>query len=143
MSTSNDQLEANKAVVRQFWEAFSTSRFDDALALLDASATWWVAGTTDISGTYSKAQFGELVTGIGEGTEGGIQVTPKNMTAEDDRVSMEAESFGKMKNGKIYNNIYHFQHVLRNGKLLAVREYMDTQHVQDVFGADESSLEEE
>jgi uncharacterized protein len=136
VSSNQDVLEANKAVVRKFWRAFSASRFDEALDLLDADATWWVAGTTDISGTYTKPQFSELVTGIAEGTDGGIQVTPTNFTAEGDRVAMEAESYGRLKNGKLYNNLYHFQHVLRDGKLVAIREYLDTQHVQDVFGAD-------
>lgn len=138
MKHDQDLLEANKAVVREFWEAFSASRFDAALDLLDTAATWWVAGTTDISGTYTKAQFTELVMGIAEGTDGGIQVTPSTLTAEGDRVAMEAESYGRMRNGKIYNNFYHFQHVLRDGKLIAVREYLDTQHVQDVFGADQT-----
>ena len=143
MSTTDDTLESNKAVVRRFWEAFSESRFDDALALLDPDATWWVAGSTDISGTYSKQQFSELVAGVAEGTEAGIRMTPKHMTAEGDRVAMEAESYGRMTNGKIYNNFYHLQHVLRDGKLVAVREYMDTQHVQDVFGGDGNPDEEE
>ncbi|MEQ9005427.1 MAG: nuclear transport factor 2 family protein [Pseudomonadales bacterium] len=138
MKNDHDLLEANKAVVLAFWKAFSESRFDAALELLDADATWWVAGTTDISGTYTKAQFTELVMGVAEGTDGGIQVTPTNLTAEGDRVAMEAESYGRMKSGKIYNNFYHFQHVLRDGKLITVREYLDTQHVQDVFGADQT-----
>jgi uncharacterized protein len=138
VSSEKDLLEANKAVVRKFWEAFSASRFDEALDLLDSDATWWVAGTTDISGTYSKQQFSELVTGIAEGTDGGIQVKPTNLTAEGDRVAMEAESYGQLKNGKIYNNLYHLQHVLRDAKLVAIREYLDTQHVQDVFGSNQA-----
>lgn len=128
-------LETNKAIVKRFWEAFSESRFDDALALLSAEATWWVAGTTNISGTYTKQAFAELVAGVSEGTEGGIQVTPTGMTAEDDRVSMEATSYGLMKDGKEYKNIYHFMHNVHDGKIRAVREYMDTEHVTEIFGA--------
>jgi uncharacterized protein len=135
VNTNHDLLEANKAVVLEFWKAFSASRFAEALDLLDADATWWVAGTTDISGTYGKQQFTELVMGIADGTVDGIQVKPSALTAEGDRVAMEGESYGRLKNGKVYNNFYHFQHVLRDGKLVAVREYLDTQHVQDVFGA--------
>jgi ketosteroid isomerase-like protein len=128
-------LEQNKALVREFWTAFSESRFDDALSLLADDATWWVAGTTDISGTFNKQEFSELVAGIGAETVAGIQVTPSLMTAEDDRVAMEAESYGKMKNGKIYKNIYHFMHVVQNGKIKAVREYMDTEHATETFGS--------
>ena len=128
-------LARNKAVVTSFWEAFSASSFDDALALLTDDASWWVAGTTDISGTYDKAQFAELVAGVADGTENGVQVTPSRMTAEGDRVSMEATSYGLMKDGKEYKNIYHFMHELRDGKICAVREYMDTEHVTEVFGS--------
>ena len=45
-------------------------------------------------------------------------------------------SFSELANGKVYNNLYNFQHVVRDGKIVAVREYLDTQHVQDIFGAD-------
>jgi ketosteroid isomerase-like protein len=127
-------IEENKAVVAQFWQHFSNSDFDAALALLSDDATWWIAGTTDISGTYSKAEFAALAKGIGENTENGIEVKALRVTAEDDRVAVEAESYGKLKNGKVYNNFYHLQHVVRDGKLTEIKEYLDTQHVQDVFG---------
>ena len=129
------ELEDNKALVRRFWEAFSESRFEDALALLSDDATWWVAGTTDISGKYSKPEFRELVMGVSEGTESGVQVTPTLLTAEGDRVSMEATSYGKMLDGKEYKNIYHFMHEVQDGRISAVREYMDTEHVTEIFGS--------
>jgi ketosteroid isomerase-like protein len=127
-------IEQNKAVVAQFWQHFSNSDFDAALALLSDDATWWIAGTTDISGTYSKSEFEELARGIGENTENGIEVKPLRVTAEDDRVAVEAESYGKLKNGRVYNNFYHLQHVVPDGKLTEIKESLDTQHVQDVFG---------
>ena len=128
------QTDTNKQIVKDFWAAFSASLFDEALGLLSDDATWWVAGTTSISGSYTKAQFADLVAGVAEGTEGGIQVTPTQMTAEAGRVSMEATSYGLMKDGKEYKNIYHFMHDLRDGKICAVREYMDTEHVTEIFG---------
>ena len=130
-------LEDNKLLVKQFWVAFSESRFDDALALLADDVTWWVAGTTDISGTNSKSEFAELIKGIGESTVAGIEVKPSLLTAEDDRVSMEAVSYGEMKSGKVYQNIYHFMHIVQDGKIRTVREYMDTEHVTEIFGGDE------
>ena len=120
-------IEQNKAVVAQFWQHFSDSDFDAALALLSDDATWWIAGTTDISGTYSKAEFEALARGIGENTENGIEVKPLRVTAEDDRVAVEAESYGKLTNGKVYNNFYHLQHVVHDGKLTEIKEYLDTQ----------------
>ncbi len=126
--------EANKELVRTFWKAFSESRFDDAFELLADDLVWWVTGTTDISGKYSKAEFRGLVNGVAENTKNGIQVTPTVMTAEDDRVAMEADSFGEMNDGRTYKNEYHFLHKIKDGKLCAVHEYMDTEHVTEIFG---------
>lgn len=125
----------NKILVTRFWEAFSESRFDDALAMLTDDATWWVAGKTDISGTYSKAEFAELVGQIGSSAPQGIRVSLTQLTAEDDRVSIEAKSYGEINNGKTYCNDYHFMMVCRDGKIAAVREYLDTEHVTEVFGS--------
>lgn len=125
--------EANKQLVTNFWKAFSASDFDTVLSLLADDSTWWVAGNFPISGTYSKKQFEALVKGLLEEVPKGISVTPKGMTAEEDRVAMEAESYGERKNGKIYNNKYHILHVIRDGKIIAAREYMDTQHANDIL----------
>ncbi len=133
-ASTTQALAANKALVSSFWQAFSESRFDDALALLADDATWSVKGKTHISKKYSKAEFAELVHGIADSTTAGITVTPTLMTAEDDRVSMEATSYGPLKNGRVYQNEYHFMHVVNGGKLAAVREYLDTEHVTEIFG---------
>ena len=131
--TDSTELAANKALVARFFEAFSNSRFDDALDLMDDSGTWWVSGTTDISGTYSKEEFRELATGITGGTKSGVQLTSTGMTAEGHRVAAEAVSDGETLAGKRYQNKYHFLFEVRDGKITAVREYMDPMHVREVF----------
>ena len=133
----SDQLAVttNKAVVRKFLEAFSESRFDDALDLMDDEGTWWVAGSTDISGTYTKEGFRELASGVAGGTRAGIRLSPTGITAEGDRVAVEAVSYGETLDGKRYLNQYHFLFEFKNGKFIAVREYMDPMHVREVFGA--------
>ncbi|CAG4884794.1 conserved protein of unknown function [Georgfuchsia toluolica] len=126
-------IEANKQVVTKFWAAFSVSDFDTALTLLGEDLKWWVAGDFAISGTYSKKQFGDLVKGLLDDVPKGIRVTPQIMTAEEDRVAMVAESYGKRKNGKIYNNKYHILHFIRDGKIIEAREYMDTKHCNEIL----------
>ncbi|MEQ8663471.1 MAG: nuclear transport factor 2 family protein [Gammaproteobacteria bacterium] len=125
----------NKALVTAFWAAFSAGRYDDAVAMLSDDATWWVAGSTDLSGTYTKSEFARLLGEVTASAPHGITVTPTLLTAEDDRVSVEAESYGEIANGKIYRNIYHFMMVIRDGRFSAVREYLDTEHVTEVFGS--------
>jgi len=128
--------EDNKKVVLNFWENFSAGKIDAALALLADNATWWVAGKPELfalAGTKTKAQFAEILKGLGTAMPKGLRVTPKAMTAEGDRVALEADSYGELANGKVYNNQYHFLMEVRNGKIQAVREYMDTQHAHAVL----------
>jgi ketosteroid isomerase-like protein len=126
--------ECNKKIVLQFWENFSAGDYSSALDMLSHDATWWVAGSTSLSGTYSKSEFSTLLEQVVPLAPNGLTVTPNLMTAEDDRVSVEATSYGEISNGKTYKNIYHFMMVINKGKIIAVREYLDTEHVTSVFG---------
>ena len=127
-------IEANKALVVKFWEAFSAGRMNEVLDLLTDDATWWVGGSTLLSGTYTKPAFAKLVEGVAGMAPKGIRVSPKLLTAEGDRVSVEAESYAEISNGRTYQNIYHFMMVVRDGKFSAIREYLDTEHVTATFG---------
>lgn len=124
----------NKALVSTFWEKFSAGDFAGATAMLSDDASWWVAGSTDLSGTYSKPEFIALLEQVTPLAPNGLRVTPSRMTAEDNRVSVEAESYGEISNGKTYRNIYHFMMEIGDGKITNVREFMDTEHVTEVFG---------
>ena len=62
-------------------------------------------------------------------------MTVKGTIAEGERVAMEAESYGELTNGRVYNQHYHFVFEFRDGKISAVREYLDTQHAHAVWFA--------
>lgn len=125
----------NKAVVTRFFEIFSSG---DVPALLDAMAdggSWWVSGRLEgMSGRYDKASFGPLVEGAKAiYKSGGLTITPVSMIAEGDKVAVEATGFAELTDGRNYEPQYHFLVTVRDGKVLEVREYMDTQHAKDTF----------
>lgn len=129
-------IEANKKLVLSYFENFSAGKVDAFLAHMTDTATWWIAGkpgSHGIAGTKTKAEFGELFRGSGAFLRNGLRITPKVLTAEDDRVAVEAESYGETVSGKIYNNEYHFLITVRDGKIQEVKEYMDTLHVKEVL----------
>jgi len=126
-------IAENKALVERFWAAFSAGRLDEALGLLGEDCTWWVAGTTALSKTYDKGEFATLLAGIAPLAPKGITVTPVALTAEGDRVAVEATSYAEFTNGRVYRNEYHFLMEVRDGRIVRVREYLDTEHVTATF----------
>lgn len=127
--------DRNKAVVTEFLEVFTSGDVDGILSRMTDDATWWVAGNIPgISGTKDKNAFREMVSGIAESTTtGAIRLTPLAFTAEGERVAVETESYAELKNGRVYNNLYHFLFVVRDGKIAAVKEFLDTEHTTAVF----------
>jgi ketosteroid isomerase-like protein len=63
----------------------------------------------------------------------GLRFDIQAMTAEGDRVAVEATSEGEHISGQTYTNEYHFLFEFRDGKLLRLKEYMDTEMVTDVL----------
>ncbi|HKZ72625.1 MAG TPA: nuclear transport factor 2 family protein [Steroidobacteraceae bacterium] len=66
-------------------------------------------------------------------TTDGLKMTVKSLIAEGDKVAVEFESYGPLRNGRVYNNEYHGLFTLRDDRICAVREYLDTQHVFATF----------
>ena len=125
--------EDSKKIVLGFFENLNAGNVAPALDALSDSATWWIQGNFPLSGTRTKAQFVELLGQLGASIDGALSLRIKGVTAEGERVALEAESFAKMKNGKTYQNRYHFLCEVRGGKIQAVREYLDTMHANEVL----------
>jgi uncharacterized protein len=124
-----------KAIVQRFLATFSTGDVPAILEAMADGATWQVMGGLEgMSGIYPKAEFGTLLQGaVALYREGALRITPRSLLAEGDRVAVEAESYATLKNGRVYNNVYHLLFELNDGRVLRVREYMDTQHAWQVF----------
>jgi ketosteroid isomerase-like protein len=102
-------------------------------------ATWRIPGKKELSptaGVYSKEKIGRLFRRMLEALTSGLQLTVTSSTCEGNRVSLEVSSRGDLKNGRLYRQEYHFLMEFRDGKIAAVREYLDTQHVHHVWVAE-------
>ncbi len=127
--------ESNKAIVADFFETFSKGDVPGVIDRMHDEGSWWVSGAIEgMSGTYPKAALAGLLDGARAlYREGALHITPTSMTAENDRVAVEATSFATMEDGGIYANSYHFLVTVRDGKVATVREYMDTIHARETF----------
>jgi len=127
--------EANKDLITEFMEVFGGGDVAEILSFMTDDATWWVAGTMEgISGTKNKKEFGEMLGGISANTvSGAIRLTPLAWTCQGDRVAVETESYSELKNGRVYNNLYHFVFVIKDGKIQRIKEFLDTEHTAAIF----------
>ena len=129
MNTPQD----NKATVSEFFAALNAG---DTAAIVNAYADDGCVetmGGTLISGVFSKAQIADSAGAIFEVFPQGLKFTIKDMIAEGNKVAVEASSEGEHVSGLTYSNDYHFLFEFGDGKLLRLKEYMDTEQVTDVL----------
>ncbi len=127
------QEEDNKQLVRLFFEAMSSGDVAFMVDAYDDAGTVQTMGNTLISGTYDKEQIRGFADGIYEAFPRGLSFTVLGITAEGERVAVEAESNGMHASGKNYNNFYHFLFTIRDGKILSLKEYLDTELVTEIL----------
>lgn len=124
--------EQNKQTATELFDRFSARDLAGVLDLLTDDATWRIVGKPELlsaAGAHSKEEIAGIFRGMAGQLPDGLKMTVKSLIAEGDKVATEVESYGKLQNGRVYNNEYHFAITFRDGRISAVREYMDTQHV--------------
>ncbi len=127
------EIERNKEIARKFFVSMSNG---DIAAIIDSYADdvkIYTMGNTLISGVSDKARAKEFAGSVLGAFPQGIRFVVHNLTAEGDRVAIEAESFATHVSGKPYNNKYHFFMRLRDGLITEFKEYMDTEMVTEVL----------
>lgn len=127
------EVEANKQLVARFFEAMSSGDVGFMVDAYDDAGTVQTMGNTLISGVYDKEQIRGFADGIYEAFPEGLSFTVIGVTAEGERVAVEAESRGKHASGRDYNNFYHFLFTIRNGKIVSLKEYLDTELATEVL----------
>jgi hypothetical protein len=127
--------EDNKAAVARFLGIFSEGNPEKTVAALADDVSWWVSGNLHgMSGTYDKEGFLKLIGGVSDVYEAPLKITPISMVAEGDKVAVEADSFARLKDGRVYEPRCHFLfRVAPDGRMAEVHEYLDTAHAQDIF----------
>ena len=129
-------LAGNKALAARFFACFDANDIAGALDTMAEDATWWIAGkpgTHPSVGPRTKEQMARLFRRMTGEMKDGLRMKVKGMVAEGDKVAVEVESRADLKNGRVYDQQYHVLIEIRGGKIAAVHEYLDTQHVLAVW----------
>ena len=138
----HNNSESNKTIVTHFFDALNRG---DVAFIVDAYAAdgcVQTMGNTLISGVFSREQVAASAGGIFEVFPNGLTFTILNMVGEGDKVAVEATSVGEHISGQTYSNEYHFLFEFQSGKLIRLKEYMDTERVTDVLCGGQRPLSE-
>ena len=65
----------------------------------------------------------------------GLAMNVGSCIAEGNSIALEAVSSGALRNGRQDRQEYHMLLRFRDGKIVSVREYLDTQHANDAWSA--------
>lgn len=129
----SDNSESNKAIIKQFFAALNQGDVDFIVNAYADTGCVQTMGNTLISGIFSREQIAATAGGIFDVFPEGLKFTPLSMVGEGDKVAVEATSEGMHISGRVYSNEYHFLFEFQDGKLLRLKEYMDTERVTDVL----------
>ena len=130
------QTEENKKVVRQFYEAGNRGDMETCFGLVADDIRWTNMGTTSLSGAYEgKPELMEKLLGPLFGQlKQGIHMEIRQLVAEGDHVVAVTSGTSETLDGRPYNNSYCWVIRIRDGKLVEVTEYSDTELITSVFG---------
>ena len=88
---------------------------------------WQIGKHLKTAGWHDMESTGRMAAKVFARLASPPKMTILSTTAEDDRVAIEAESHGRLVDGRSYENQYHF--LLRfdaDGKVVEFKEYLDT-----------------
>jgi ketosteroid isomerase-like protein len=128
--------ESNRRLAAEFFEHFGAGDVDGAVAMMSDDVQWWIAGKPEAlatAGVHDKEFMVRLFRRMLRQLTGGLQFTVLGTVAEGDKVAIELVSRGTFADGRVYNNEYHTLLTFRGGKIVAVREYLDTAHVLAIW----------
>jgi ketosteroid isomerase-like protein len=126
----NDDVAANKALVKEFFAALSRNDRNRLRSLVDPAGDWWTVSRR------SAAKVSEVLDQFDQlwrSTTSGMRLEVGTITAEGPRVAALAESHADFADGRHYNNLYHFLFSISRGRIEQLWEYADTAYARDVL----------
>jgi ketosteroid isomerase-like protein len=121
----NAMTQTNSEKVRKFFDALAKGQFPDDLLATDMEI--W----TLTSGRSERARFEGGVKLLASIFRGTLSYTVDTLITEGDRVAAEVRSRGTLPNGEPYSNDHVFTFLLRDARIVSVREYMNQTLVRE------------
>ena len=123
----------NERLVRVFLETLSSGDLEALRPQIHPDGSWEATGKSIPGAGITRGRdkiIDELLAPIrGMFEPGDPKIKILRVFSRDEWVAAETEAYGKLKNGKSYENRYAWIFEIRDGLVYAVREYMDTGYI--------------
>jgi len=125
----------NKAILQAAFAALATGNGRPFIDCMADDFTWTITGATPWSRSYAGKTVvrGELLGPLFAQFAEQYTNTATNFIAEGDYVVVECHGKTTTKAGQPYNNTYCYVCRFANGKMIELREYLDTALVEKVL----------
>jgi uncharacterized protein len=124
------EAERSRAVVLDYVSALNRGDPQELRAMFTPDATWWLSGDLPVSGTWTGPK--EIIDDFLAAMMGRLDASRpvsrevKRVIADADAVAVEWTTRATARDGSAYENDYAFVFEVRDGRICAVREYVDT-----------------
>jgi ketosteroid isomerase-like protein len=128
--------EESRKVVLKYHEHLRDRQIPETLAMLKDDVDWWIIGKPHHyppGGSKTKEEVADIFRFLDANLPNWFVMKLQNVIAENDRVAVEWESHAITKDGRTYANNFSFIFVVKDGKIVQVREYCDLRHVNEVL----------
>src|ERR1700722_9866680 len=123
MSAESNRARAIAVIESSVTEGIVRDAFTD-------DAVWWMQGARALS-IDAFMEMHRAFRAMHVAGDGRMEI--HGVTAEGDRVAVEAECFVPLKDGQTYSSTYHFLVCFRGERVCLVKEYFDTARARDAF----------
>jgi ketosteroid isomerase-like protein len=125
----------NKRLITGVFDELSSGNGRPFTEMLADDVRWTVVGTSRWGRTYEgkRAVIDELMRPLFGQFADRYRAQATSITAEDDRVVVEARATATTKSGQPYNQTYCYVFRLANGKVAELSEYTDTELISRVL----------
>jgi uncharacterized protein len=127
----------NVQLLREYHGALQASDGEKMASMLSPDLRYWISPGSDFSGTHDKASVLALLPAIFDAAAGPTELTYRDITAQDDRVSVVADGTMPLKSGGSYDQTYHWLFKFRDDMIVEILEYLDILQVWKTFGSPE------
>ena len=130
-------VENNKETVRRYIDALSDPTGESTAMLLGDSAAIQIRTRSSehpLPQTMTKEQYLEFRRNrLPNFLPNGVRHEIRSMLGEGDWVSAETECFADLRNGQVYNNVFHVLFKLRDGHIEVTREHADFLYAKQIL----------